>query len=523
VKGRIPLLLLVGSSATFLASLYLTWVSAGDPTRALRTRHGALSILNLFSNAFAFNGWGAFGQAAAIAAVALGLLAVVSLIRPELESALPLGGCAIALAALALVNVADLRTQGIYRAGYMSLSAHVSTGAYVGGAAALVALLAAAWVSHDEISDLGSAVAATLLTIGLVAAYVLPTLSVHTQALKGAGGYQFVWAGSYGTAIMILIASFGLTFWFGAAPPIRRISAAAIGLVLVIGGFSVLGTHTHWPYEAWLAIGCAIGLVVLAAISTRERPLVALGRADAIALAGATLLLVSLFFNWQKACYGNTCYVSNGWGGGLAGGLAGLFVVLLLGFLYLSPEIAGTVAIYVLGAGLTYTAHGSLGYGAFIGFAGAALLLVAVGLQPRKPVHGGVRLVPVAASLAFLAIPVATLTGRLSTEIEINGEWRLLLLEAAAIVVGLRLIGRWLSGPAADNELLLLPVALLALTTLDLAERLDVHTVGWEGWLGLILSVLLVVLGWVGRRGGLDKFRIPDEIWRVDRISTGEN
>src|SRR5205823_2339100 len=113
MKARLPLLAMLGGSLTFLASLDLTWVSAGDPTRAIRTHQGALSLLNLFSNAFALNGWGAFGQAAAIAAVALGFLAVVSLIRPELEGALPIGGCAIALAALALVNAADLRTQGI--------------------------------------------------------------------------------------------------------------------------------------------------------------------------------------------------------------------------------------------------------------------------------------------------------------------------------------------------------------------------------------------------------------------------
>ena len=41
--------------------------------------------------------------------------------------------------------------------------------------------------------------------------------------------------------------------------------------------------------------------------------------------------------------------------------------------------------------------------------------------------------------------------------------------------------------------------------------------------LALAMSVLLVVLGWVGQRGSLDNFRIPDEIWRVDQISAGEN
>src|SRR5262249_47294249 len=134
----------------------------------------------------------------------------------------------------------------------------------------------------------------------------------------------FAGIASYGTAVMLLIASFGVTFWFGIAQPLKRLAAAAVILVLVLGGFSVLGTHVHWPYEAWLAIGCATGLLVLALVSSRERPLVALGRADAVALCGATVLLASLFFNWQTFCSASpraTCVVLNGWSGGLKGGL----------------------------------------------------------------------------------------------------------------------------------------------------------------------------------------------------------
>ena len=47
--------------------------------------------------------------------------------------------------------------------------------------------------------------------------------------------------------------------------------------------------------------------------------------------------------------------------------------------------------------------------------------------------------------------------------------------------------------------------------------------IGWEGLLSLALSLLLVALGWIARRGGLDNFRIPEEIWRVDPISTGKD
>lgn len=526
MKGRFPLLVMLAGSVTFLASLNLTWVSAGDPTRAIRTRQGALSLLNLFSPV-EHNGWWTFGQAAAIAAVALGFLAVISLIRPELEGALPIGGCAIAIAALSLVNAADLRTQGIYRAGYDGLSAHLSTGAYVGGAAALAALLSAAWVSHDDIPELRNAAAATLLTIGLVAAYVLPALNVHADRLKGSGGFQFVYLGSYGTAIMLLIASFGLTFWFGATPPIRRVSAAVVVLVLAIGGFSFLGTHAHWSNEALLAIACAAGLVMLSVATSDERRAAWPKRHDALALEGAALLFVSLFLNWEKPCPpfpGGSCTVFNGWGDGLVGGIAAIFVVLLLGFRRFSPELAVAVAIYVLASGLDITAHGSLSYGAFLGFAGAALLLLAVGLHlPRKLPRPGARIVPAVATIAFVAIPVAALTQRLWADHYLFGGWQLRLLEAAALVLGLRLIGRWLSGRAPDDELLLLPIALLALAGLDLWATQDIRFVSGGEWLSLALSIVLVALGWLGRRGGLDDFRIPDEIWRVDRISTGEN
>jgi hypothetical protein len=528
VKGRLPLLVVLGSSLAFLTSLYFPWVSAGDPAKALRTNHGATSILNLFSNAFALDGWSVFGEAAAIAAVALGLLSIVSLVRPELEAALPIGGCAIALAVLALVSAADLRTQALNVARIHGLAVHFGTGAYVGGAATLAALLSAAWVSHDEIVEPGKATAAAVLTIGVIAAYVLPTLSVDTQPLRGAGGYQFVGAGNDGAAIMLLIASFGLTFWFGAeTPPLRRIAAAAVVLVLVGGGLSAFGTHVHWPYEAWLALGCAAGLLVLA-VTTTGRPHVAwIVRQDAIALAGAALFLASLFLHWETFCtvpHGGTCYVGNGWSSGLTGGLVAILVVVHLGFRRLLPELAIAVAIFAIGLALNVTIQESLGYGAYLGFVGVALLLVAVCLPPRPQLRLGVGLIGVVAALGFIAIPVLTLSGRLPSRIEFFGPWTLHLLEAAAIVLTLRLVGRWLTRPGADTELLLLPVALLTLTVLDVVEKESVlRMIGWEGWLSLALAALLVVLGWIGQRGGLDNFRIPDEIWRVDRISAGEN
>jgi hypothetical protein len=128
------------------------------------------------------------------------------------------------------------------------------------------------------------------------------------------------------------------------------------------------------------------------------------------------------------------------------------------------------------------------------------------------------------ACLGFLAIPVATLTGRLSlfsafsVTLDAYSPWRWDWVELGAILVGLRLLGRWLAGPKADDELVLLPLALLAMTVLTVVEASRAGYINWEAWLSMGLCVLLVVLGWLERNGGLDKLRIPEEIWRVDRL-----
>jgi hypothetical protein len=515
VNARIAHGVILGGALAFLASLYLTWISATPIP--VRNGSGIGELLNLLAGGSA-NGWGIFGEAAALAAIALIVLVLVALGRPELVGSIPFGGCAIALGALALVNAAALRTSAIYRSdGHISV--HLSTGAYIGGAAALVVLLGAGLTSSDEPAETGLAtiLAATLLTAGLVAAYVLPTFGVQPYQSTGPGGFQFVQGGSFGTAVMLLIGSFGLTFWLGAAP-LRRLSTAAVVLVLTVGGFSPYGTHAHWPYEAWLAIGCAAGLLVLALATDGMPHLSRPTRPHALALEGAALVLVSLFFNWEKLCpYREPCFVWNGWTGGLTGGLVAILVVLILGFGCLSPELAITVGIYAVGTGLAITAHASLGYGAYLGFAGAALLLLAVAMQRGTLSFPRFRIVPIVACLAFVAIPALAMTRRIE-ELTIWRPWFLTLFEAAAIVVAVRLCGRWLAGRAGDVELLVLPITLLALTALNVGEMEHVFRVHWEGWLGLGLCAFLILCAFVERSSGL-----PEEIWRVDRLPVAED
>jgi hypothetical protein len=203
-----------------------------------------------------------------------------------------------------------------------------------------------------------------------------------------------------------------------------------------------------------------------------------------------------------------------------------LLVVFLLGFRRQVVELAVGAALYTTAAGFVVTQFARLGYGAPLGFAGAALLLLAAARRIRRvPLDRGrlVRIVPSAACLAFLAIPVATLTGRLSQNLEVDSPWRVFWLEVGAVLVAVRLLGRWLSGTRDDAELMLLPLALLAVTALDLiVARRELGTITWEGWASVGLCVLLAVLGWIERSRGLKGFRIPDEIWRIDRLPNVE-
>jgi len=324
------------------------------------------------------------------------------------------------------------------------------------------------------------------------------------------------------------IACFGLPLWTRETPAGRRLCAGLGVVVLVVGGLSTLGTNRHWSYEAWLQLGCALGLVALALATSRGLRISWPPLADAVAVAAASLLVVSMFLPWQKVS-GIGGYSSSGWMLALApigGGLAVILLVLLLGFRRLSVELAVAAAIYVMASGfmITQFPQTDLGYGAPLGFAGGALLLIAaarrLGSVPSDGRRLLVRLIPMLACLGFLAMPVATLTGRLSHILEFYSPWHWYWLELGAILVALRLLGRWLAGPKADDELVLLPLALLALTVLTVVEaRRAFDVLTWQSWLALGLSVLLAALGWLERTDRLENLRVPEEIWRVDRLS----
>jgi hypothetical protein len=544
MRRQLSLYVMLASACVFLASLYLWWIEstlkvAGNVTQ---------NMLNEFSGSLRFYGWsGPYGSAAALAALAVVLGAAVALLRPQLGKRLPLATAAAALLYLALLDAANLHGTGIFQGVFQHLSVGLATGAYLGIGSAAVAFLAAL-AARWEIARRPSATEAVALalTVGLLAAFILPWLHVHVPHGKTGAvifGYQLSNVGSSVVVFVATLACFGWPLWSRRTPPGRRLVAALGIAVLVGGGLSALGTHRHWPNEAWLQLGCALGLVALALVTSRglrvSRPQVV----EAAAVAAASLLAFSMFLPWQRLCdpVGGACVSNNGWTlgqgptGGLAstaGGLAVILLVLLLGFRHLYLELAVGAAIYVMASGFAIAqeegSFSHLAFGAPIGFAGAALLLVAAARRlwqvPPDWKRLAVRFVPMLLCLGFLAIPVATLTGRLSlfsvfsVRLDAYSPWRWDWVEFGAILVGLRLLGRWLGGPKTDDELVLLPLALLAMTVLSVVEASRAGYINWEAWVSIALCVVLAVLGWFERNGGLDKLRIPEGIWRVDRL-----
>jgi hypothetical protein len=167
----------------------------------------------------------------------------------------------------------------------------------------------------------------------------------------------------------------------------------------------------------------------------------------------------------------------------------------------------------------------AFGYGAEIGFAGGALLVVLAVLRLRPPVLDRkrtlVRLAPIGICAAYLVVVVLPWWDVLPRDIQ-SGllfapiSW----LTIAGVLVGIRLLRLWarqiVDASAAAWLLVLLPLALLALAVLDLIRLRD-DGITWGRGAIVGLCLLLALLGRVEQRQGLENFRIP-EVLRVDRL-----
>jgi hypothetical protein len=66
------------------------------------------------------------------------------------------------------------------------------------------------------------------------------------------------------------------------------------------------------------------------------------------------------------------------------------------------------------------------------------------------------------------------------------------------------------------------PLALLALAALDLI-RFRGGDVVWGAVILVGLCLVLALCGWIEEHNGLDGVRVPEEIWRVDRLPEPES
>jgi hypothetical protein len=358
-------------------------------------------------------------------------------------------------------------------------------------------------------------VAAAALTGGLLVAFLVPYLSFQAPpaSSSAATGYQLAF---YDTLPIFTagIACFGLPLWARGQGMRARLAA---GLALAALAFAPpVEADFHGPWEIWLVLSCSLGLLGLALTTSRGLRIAPPSIPQSVALIAGVLLLVSLFFPWQKAA------PTDGWSvttAATAGGLATVLLALLLCTARFSGAVAGGAVIYVTAAGFGITQFSRLEYGALLGFAGAALLLL-----PTLPLLRSVdpkrlrrRLLPILACAGFLAIPIFALPKGLSLWWVLESPWHIYWLEVAAVLTTLFLLGRWLTAAADDPLLLLLPLALVALTALDLVEFRG-EGISWLGVASVGLSVLLAAFAWVERNGGLERLRLPDEIWQVDRL-----
>lgn len=534
MQNRLPSLVLLASALTFLASLFLPWQELRAPTAGT----GVFGMLNLFASSGNFEGWDTTsGVAASLAALALATVAAAALIRPTAVVRARLTPIALAMLYLAIGSVLVMRAEEkVYG---RRLHFHYAYGMFLGLAVAAIALVSAVALEASAIRRPRPIESVTaLLAVGLLASALLPWASPfgpdRTMSFPGV---------TLGLVVLLaagVCAVVGRALWTGATRP------AAFAVAMLTGA----GANAIWPntirYGAWIALGFAIALVVVAAVAEPGwrpvRPPFALG----LGAAAATVLVVSLFLPWQQFCnpgghpYGHgigSCIGTTGWANGEFGSFTGVLALLLIfGALaatrlaFPPTEIVLAIATLVavmgasLGKSLGYPSW-SFGYGAYIGFAATGLLLfIALSRVPPPRIesrHALARLGPLAAAFAaFLTIAVplwAVLPDRWSSQAAVLTDW----YAVAGLLLTIHLLRRWLESarriPFPSDQLVALPLALLALTALELIQRRS-EGMTWGGGILVGLCLVLALLGWLEPSGRLESIRVPEELWRIDRL-----
>ena len=546
MRDRVLRFAVLTGALTFLASLYLPWQEVSDSGIRYGDGQGVLGLSNVFSvsGSPSLDGWSTeAGVVASLVALVLVAATAVAVVRPgAFGSRLPLFPFGLAVLYLAVAVLVALHADAALRGTIQSFRGaqyHYAYGAYLGVAAAVIALLAAGFLERAALArrPTGIEVITLLLGAGLLAAFLLPWVSSF-------GGVSKTISFPGVNAPLAVLAAVGVCLLVGALLRSRNALYLAVMIAVLVGAsVNEVGSQVRVGYGAWTALGLSVVLVAATAfVRPPARPAIP-SLASGLLAAAAAVYVVALFLPWREFCPGGgrCLYVATGWGAGESSAAAGtlaLLVVLAAVVLFCSAaatlELAVAIAILtaVLGVSENVGDPGfgwSTRYGAYVGFAAAGVLLVVAlaRIRPPRLEPGRVvdRLVPVAASIACLcaiALPVwAALPDRWSPQVEVLGG----SYAVVGMLLALHLLRRWLefvAGPSGRaEELVLLPLGVLAMTALALVhERSNGMT--WGGWILVGLSLVLSLCGWIEQRGDFDRIRVP-EVLRVDRLPEAES
>jgi hypothetical protein len=464
--------------------------------------------------------------------VAIVLATVAALRRPQLAAGLPIGSLGVALGYFALAVALEVRTASEFLGGFIGPRApHASWtyGFYLGLASAAIAVLSVpALRSSAPLRPrvAGDAVAATL-GIALLISFLLPWLGQRDISTAGIE--------TPAAAIAALALILTAPRMFREEGRQRRVPLALATAILTGAAASATPFSSVHRYGTWMGVGCAVSLVVLEAARARPLQLPAPPSGPAaFELGAAALLIVALFLPWQELSVPGHMLGTTGWytvTGAAAGGLCLLLLATpalpALENYVLDGAVA--VALFVSTLGTVFRPYPEIhfGYGAFVGFAAAGILLLAalVRFRPgrverRRALARAVPLGVAVLCVAAIVVPPWFVLPRSWTfqATPLYYGW----VPVAGTLLALYLVRLWaisVRRPAWTGDgLTLVPLMLLTLAALELIRFRNGEVI-WGAVILVGLCLVLALFGWIEE----NSIRVPDEVWRIDRLPEPES